>query len=140
MGGEPGERMRLKAGSQANGVWARVSVPGCRANRAGPGTSRMAELAIGNRSPLRVRLTETAGVWLTLAPALRNGSMPTNSAASATRPSALTIRRYNCLTIGPPPARRDQIPDMRMAPEPIQRCCNICLGEPFRGFLEFTES
>jgi len=27
-----------------------------------------------------------------------------------------------------------------MAPEPIQRCCNICLGEAFRGFLDFTES
>ena len=31
----------------------------------------MAELAIGSRSPLRVRLTETAGVWLLrVAPAL----------------------------------------------------------------------
>src|ERR1700685_300053 len=101
----------------------------------------MAELDIGSRSPLSVRLTETAGVWLLrLAPALRNGSMPTNSAAHATRQSALTIRRDNCLTIGPPPARRNDVPDMRMAPEPIQRCCNICRGEPFRGFLEFTES
>src|ERR1700692_4550371 len=108
-GGELGERIRLTAGSHANGVCARVSVLGCRANRVCPsGTSRIAELAVGNRSPLSVRLTETAGVWLLrLAPALRNGSMPTNSAASATRPSALTIRTYNCLAIGPPPARRN---------------------------------
>ena len=42
----------------------------------------MAELEIGSRSPLSVRLTETAGVWLLrLAPALRNGSIPTNTAA-----------------------------------------------------------
>src|ERR1700692_4943735 len=115
-GGELGERMRLTAGSQANGVCARVSVLGCRANRVCPsGTSRIAELAVGSRSPLSVRLTETAGVWL--APALRNGSIPTNSAASATRPSALTIRTYNCLAIEPPPARRNDVPDMRMAPE-----------------------
>src|SRR5262245_41160400 len=107
-GADLGERIRLTAASQANGSCARGSalerVPVWLFDR-----STTAGLS-GSRSPLRLRLIEMPGFGLVrLAPALRNGSIVTNSAASAAKPTALTIRRYRFLPIGPassaPPKR-----------------------------------
>src|SRR5580698_5729143 len=60
--------------------------------------------AIGNRSPLKVRSTVTAGVLLSPAPAvglaLKSGSRLTKNKASAVTPSAPAKRTRNDLIIG----------------------------------------